>query len=145
MKKVGRVFLIFFLFVLLILVRAYLAPYFYDPLNNYFKNDYLYMGIPKLDFGFYFIHIFLRYTINSAISLFIIFLIFKDLEGWKFSVKFYSLSFLVLGLFLFLLLKYNTTNDYMLTFYIRRFLIHPIFLLVLIPAFYFQKLKLKTK
>ena len=145
MNKFIRSFLIFFLVVLLIMVRAYLAPYFYDPLNNYFKNDYLYMGIPKLDFVNYFMNILLRFTINSGISLIIIYLIFKDLKGVRFAVKFYSLSFIVLGLFLFILLMYNISNDYMLAFYVRRFLIHPIFLLVLVPAFYFQKLKLETK
>jgi len=145
MKKIARLFLIGFLFILLIMVRAYLAPYFYDPLNNYFKNDYLYMEIPKLDFWYYFVNLFLRYTINSVISLGIIFLIFKDRNGLVFSLKFYCFSFILLGLFLFLLLKYNISNDYMLTFYVRRFLTHPIFLLILVPAFYFQKLKLSTK
>ena len=103
------------------------------------------MEIPKLEFGYYFSNLFMRYAVNTIISLGIIILIFKDKKGFIFSLKFYSFSFVFLGLILFLLLKYNISSDYMLTFYIRRFLIHPIFLLILVPAFYFQKLKLSSK
>ena len=52
-------------------------------------------------------------------------------------------AFLILGLLFWVLLNYELSLGYRLTFYIRRFLIHPLFLLILLPAFYYQKLKMR--
>lgn len=142
MRKSVRILLIVVLFLMLILIRAVLQPYFYDPLLDYFKHDYLYTTIPELNFGAYFLNIFYRYFLNTIISLAIIYLVFKDVKALYFSVKFYLLAFVVLSLMLFVLLKFNVTQNYLLTFYVRRFLIQPMFVFILLPAFYYQKLKI---
>ncbi|OGS69970.1 MAG: exosortase F system-associated protein [Flavobacteria bacterium RIFCSPLOWO2_12_FULL_35_11] len=142
MRKSVRIFLIIVLFLMLILIRAVVQPYFYDPLLDYFKHDYLNASIPELDFGAYFLNIFYRYALNSIISLGIIYLVFKDVKSLYFSIKFYVLMFAVLSLMLFVLLKFNVTQNYLLTFYVRRFLIQPLFVFILLPAFYYQKLKI---
>jgi len=129
------------LFLLLILIRALVQPYFYDPLLDYFKHDYLNASIPELNFGAYFLNIFYRYFLNTVISLAIIYLVFDDKKALYFSVKFYLLAFAVLSLMLFVLLKFNVTQNYLLTFYVRRFLIQPLFVFLLLPAFYYQKLR----
>lgn len=144
MRKSVRIFLIVVLFLMLILIRAVVQPYFYDPLLDYFKHDYLNAAIPELDFGAYFLNIFYRYFLNSVISLAIIFLVFYDMKSLYFSIKFYVLMFAVLSLMLFVLLKFNVTQNYLLTFYVRRFLIQPLFVFILLPAFYYQKLKAKN-
>lgn len=143
MSKSVRIFLIIALFLMLILIRAVVQPYFYDPLLDYFKHDYLNASIPELDFGAYFLNIFYRYALNTLISLAIIYLVFYDVKSLYFSVKFYVLAFAVLGLMLFVLLKFNVTQNYLLTFYVRRFLIQPLFVFILLPAFYYQKLKVR--
>ena len=131
---------------MLILIRAVVQPYFYDPLLDYFKHDYLNASIPELDFGAYFLNIFYRYFLNTIISLAIIYLVFYDEKALYFSIKFYVLAFLVFSLMLFILLKFNVTQNYLLTFYVRRFLIQPLFVFILLPAFYYQRLKsLKTE
>ncbi len=140
MKKPIRFLLIAFLFLLLILVRAKSSSWFYDPFTQYFKNDYLYKGIPDFDLTKLLVHILYRYAINTSISLTIIYLLFKG-KYFKFSLWFYALAFVVLVLFLTIVLKFSATSDYKLLFYIRRFLIHPIFVLLLIPAF-FQKTRM---
>ncbi|HCE54726.1 MAG TPA: exosortase F system-associated protein [Lutibacter sp.] len=142
MRKSVRILLIVVLFLMLILIRAVLQPYFYDPLLDYFKHDYLNASIPELDFSAYFLNIFYRYFLNTIISLTIIYLVFKDVKALYFSVKFYLLAFVVLSLMLFVLLKFNVTQNYLLTFYVRRFLIQPMFVFILLPAFYYQKLKI---
>jgi len=141
MRKSVRISLIIILFLMLILIRALVQPYFYDPLLDYFKHDYLNASIPELDFSAYFLNIFYRYFLNSLISLAIIYLVFKDVKALYFSIKFYVLAFLVLSLLLFVLLKFNVTQNYLLTFYVRRFLIQPLFVFILLPAFYYQKVK----
>lgn len=141
MRKSVRIGLIIVLFIMLILIRALVQPYFYDPLLDYFKHDYLNASIPELDFGAYFLNIFYRYFLNTIISLAIIYLVFDDKKSLYFSVKFYVLLFAVLSLMLFVLLKFNVTQNYLLTFYVRRFLIQPLFVFILLPAFYYQKLR----
>jgi exosortase F-associated protein len=141
MRKSVRIGLIVVLFLMLILIRAVVQPYFYDPLLDYFKHDYLYTTIPELNFGAYFLNIFYRYALNTLISLAIIYLAFNDVKALYFSVKFYILVFVVLGLMLFILLKFNVSQNYLLTFYVRRFLIQPLFVFILLPAFYYQKRK----
>jgi exosortase F-associated protein len=137
MHKIFKYIVLFLLFFSLIMLRSYASDMFYDPLVLYFKNDYLYKSIPKIDKGLYLRDLFFRYFINSTISISIIYVFFKKKNYVLFSVWFYVIAFIILTFLFFLILK-EGTSDYKLLFYIRRFLIHPIFLLLLIPIF-FQK------
>jgi len=139
MKRIVQIPVI--LILMLIVIRVFIQPYFYDPLIEYFKFDYLSKPIPEMNLKVFFLNIFYRYSLNSAISLVIIYLVFKNLESLKFSFKFYVITFVILCTTLFILLSFNLILDYKFIFYVRRFLIHPVLLLVLLPAFYYQKLK----
>lgn len=143
MNFIPRILLIVLLFLMLIAVRAFVQPYFYDPLIDYFKNDYLHSTIPQIDLAHFFLNLFYRYILNTIISLAIIYLVYTNLKVLKFSIKFYIVAFIVLSIILIILLKFDLNQGYRLVFYVRRFLIHPVFLLLLLPAFYYQKLKLK--
>jgi len=138
-KRKFQILLIVLLFTLLIAVRVFVQPYFYDPLIEYFKNDYLHTEIPKLDFSKFFLNVFYRYTLNTVISLAIIYLFFNNLKIVFFSIKFYIIAFVIFSLSLFIFLKLDF--DYKLVFYTRRFLIQPLFVFLLLPAFYYQQLK----
>jgi len=141
MRKLSNIVLIVLLFAMLIAIRSFVSPYFYDPLSDYFKREYLYSPIPELNFNLYFSHVFLRYMLNAIISLALIYLFFKNRNLLLFSIKFYVISFIGLCLLLFFLLKIQDFEGYMLVFYVRRFLIQPVFVFILLPAFYYQKLK----
>jgi len=145
MKKEIRILLIVVLVFMLIGVRVIIEPCFYDPLITYFKNDYLHKSIPSLHISKYLFNIFLRYFLNTILSLIIIYLVFKNLKSLIFSVKFYLVAFLILTFTLFLVLKFNFTENYIFLFYVRRFLIHPLFLFILLPAFYYEHIKNKKK
>lgn len=140
MKKPLQILLIGVLFLMLVAVRAFVQPYFYDPLIEYFKSDYLHSAFPQLNLPLFFLNIFYRYALNAMISLAIIYLYFKNLNILKFSLQFYVIAFVLLSILLFILLKFNLGQGYMLIFYVRRFLIQPLFLLLLLPAFYYQRL-----
>jgi exosortase F-associated protein len=144
MKNSKRIILIVVLILVLVGIRAVLTPLFYDPLNDYFKNDYLYKSLPSIELGRYFLNLFLRYFLNTVISLAIIYVAFRNLKLIQFSVKFYLVAFLLLASILFTLLKFQYIDGYLLLFYVRRFLIHPIFVFILLPAFYYQKIQLKN-
>ncbi|MGV8944958.1 MAG: exosortase F system-associated membrane protein [Lutibacter sp.] len=144
MKKSLRIFFIVVLFFMLILIRAVVQPYFYDPLLDYFKYDYLNNPIPELNFGLYFLNLFYRYFLNTVISLTIIYLVFNNLKIVYFSIKLYIIAFIGLSLLLFTLLKFDILQSNILIFYVRRFLIQPLFVFILLPAFYYQKLKIEN-
>ncbi len=139
MNKWLKFIVIAVLFFMLILVRAFSKQLFYDPFISYFEDDYLYQNIPGFGSLKLFFHLFLRYLLNTIISLAIIYVAFQNKRLIKFSIKFYSIAFLVLAIVYYLLLRSGMNNGYLFTFYVRRFLIHPVFVLILLPAFYYQK------
>ena len=143
MNKFLKILLVAALFVLLLLVRAFETKLFYDPLIEYFKNDYLYKYINDIDNSKLLFNMFYRFILNSVISIGIIWTLFERKDLVKFSTIFLVFAFLVLISIFAYLLQDNFKNGYLLPFYIRRFIIHPIFLLLLLPAFYFQKLSNK--
>ena len=145
MKNFLRIFAIIVLFSLLFLVRAFATELFYDPLIVYFQNDYLYEPIPNIDSWELIISMLCRYFINSVISLGIIYLVFKKKNYVKFSTFFLMAAFIFMILIFGFLLRNQFESGYLFPFYIRRFIIHPIFLFLLLPAFYVQKKQKKKK
>lgn len=143
MDKKYRILLIILLFFILIMVRAFAQQLFYDPFIEYFKYDFLNKPIPVFSGSKLLISIFFRYTINTIISLAIIYLAFQNKNFLKFSFKFYILAFIVLNITFFIILKGELKSGYLFAFYIRRFIIHPLFVLVLLPAFYYKQLTSK--
>lgn len=144
MKKFWTIIAVGFLCVLLLLIRAYEDVLFYDPLLDFFKGDYNNFPVPDLDLLKLNLGVVLRYVFNTGISLGILWFIFKDSEIIKLSVLLYALLFvLLLMVFNFILYTSEGVQNQLPLFYVRRFLIQPIFLLVLLPAFYFQKKKLE--
>jgi exosortase F-associated protein len=143
MNKYIKIVLALFLFFLLFVVRAFESQLFYDPLLEYFKNDYLYKYIYNIDVWRLTIDMLFRYSLNSLISLGLIWVMFERKDYLKFSGFFLMLAFMILIVIFVLLLRDDFESGYLLPFYIRRFIIHPLFLLLLLPAFYYQKLSNK--
>ncbi len=143
MNKYIKIVLALVLFLLLFVVRSYESQLFYDPLLEYFKNDYLYKYIYDIDIWRLTVNLLYRYVLNSLISLSIIWVLFEKKSYIKFSGFFYMLAFMILIVVFVLLLRDDFESGYLLPFYIRRFIIHPLFLLLLLPAFYYQKLSNK--
>ncbi|QTE21715.1 exosortase F system-associated membrane protein [Polaribacter cellanae] len=140
MNKYIKIILTLILVFLLFVIRAFSAKLFYDPLIEYFKNDYLYTKMPEIDIWHLMVDMLFRYILNSIITLGIIWVLFERKDYLKFTGFFLMTAFMVLIVIFVLLLRNQFENGYLLPFYIRRFIIHPLFLLLLLPAFYFQKL-----
>jgi exosortase F-associated protein len=144
MKKALKYILLVLLISLLFLIRAFESDLFYDPLINYFQNDYLYSSMPAVNNWELVVHLLLRYTLNSVITLGIIFVVFNKKRFVKFAGFFLMLAFILLITVFVFLLRDEFKHGYLLPFYIRRFLIHPLFLFILFPTFYYMKInKLK--
>lgn len=130
---------IFIAFFLIICIRFFEDSLFYDPFLQFFKLDYQNKPLPNFD-GFKLIaNLFFRYFLNTLFSIFIIYLLFKNKNHVKVASVLYAFMFVILICILSYLLFLSQNPDYLVLFYIRRFLIQPIFILLLIPAFYFQK------
>ena len=128
----------------LILIRAFENQLFYDPFLSFFKTDYQNKPLPDFDGVSLFFGLLIRYTLNTLLSLGIIYLLFKQLQLVRFAMLLYVVFFVVLIVLFFGLLYFSEQPDYLILFYIRRFLIQPLFLVLFIPAFYYQKINRAT-
>lgn len=127
-----------FLIMLLILIRAYEETLFYDPFLSYFKDEYAHLPFPQINIIKLFFSVGIRFYLNSIISVLLLYVIFKDKQIVKFSL----LLYMILGSVLMISFIFTLTffpHEKMTLFYIRRFLIQPMFILLFIPAFYYQK------
>ena len=139
MKYLVKIVFSLIFLCLLFLIRAFETTLFYDPLIDYFQNDYLHQKIDDIDSWRLLVNLFCRYLLNSTISLGLIWVLFKRQDYVKFSGVFFVLAFVILIITFLFLLKDNLQGGYLLLFYVRRFIIHPLFLLLLVPLFFYQK------
>lgn len=134
-----RIVLAILCVLFLALIRAYEDALFYDPFLNYFKTDYHNLPLPEVENVSLFFGLLFRYFLNTVLSLAIIYVLFKDLEAIKFASILYLVFFVILAIGFFFELSILGGTNKMVLFYIRRFLIQPIFLLLFLPALYYQK------
>lgn len=134
-----RLFLSLICLAGLVLVRGFEDDLFYDPLKLFFKShNYTAQPLPELDSWLLFLNYFFRFLMNTLLSLGLIYFTFLDINILKFSALLYGIAFVILGLLFFGLFKSDLVRHQTL-FYIRRFIIHPVFVLLFIPGFYYQK------
>lgn len=144
MKKIWKYIIAGFLFSILVLIRAFENELFYDPFLNFFKHDYLQAVIPDYNGWLLFVNHIFRYGLNMLVSLAIIYVAFENKHVLKLCTGLYAVAFVILVALYFYFIQHNLSEDYLLTFYIRRFLIQPLFVLILLPAFYYQR-KIKNE
>ncbi len=141
MSKSLKYIVLFILFGLLVLIRFFENELFYDPYLTFFQNDYLYIDSPRREVLKLTAFTTLRYVLNTLISLAILYVFFIDKSIIKFSAIVYSIAFFVLLLIYLYFVINPKQEDYYLFFNVRRFLIQPIILILLLPAFYYHKLR----
>lgn len=136
-----NVFIAILLLSLLVAVRAFESQLFYDPFLIYFEGDYIKLPLPEFDGLKLFFGLSFRFFLNTILSLGIIYALFKDRGMILFVSILYLLLFVVLILAFFSIVHFFKNQENLLLFYVRRFLIQPLFLILFLPAFYYQKLK----
>jgi exosortase F-associated protein len=125
----------------LIMVRAFETKVFYDPFLAYFKGDFYHKAFPEFDWTKVILNVSFRYLINSILSILVIWFLFWNKKYAKYA------ALILIGFFIILLPTYlwMIQNEFKIGenfgFYIRRFLIQPYLLLILIPAFYYHQQK----
>jgi exosortase F-associated protein len=123
-----------------VIVRAYEDNLFYDPFLNYFKSNVNALPLPTYDYFRLLIGLLFRYGLNAAFSLGLIYVLFRDREMIAFASFLYALFFIILVFLFYTNIYFYGARNNLVLFYVRRFLIQPIFVILFIPAFYYQKL-----
>lgn len=142
MKRFIKILLIIFLLGTLASIRFFETQLFYDPLIDFFQGKYLNGIKPEFEYWKLLIHTSMRFLLNTAISLLILFVAFKDGGILRFSGMLYGVLFISLMVVFSIMLSYaDSIENYMPLFYVRRFLIQPILIILLLPAFYYYKMQ----
>lgn len=139
MHKGIKIIALLLLFGLLVVIRMFASTLFYDPLITFFKINHTTDGLPAMDDFRLLSHVALRFLLNTVISMAILWVLFEKKEILKFSLFLYSIAFAILMSVFFVLIQSDAEGGHITLFYVRRFLIQPLLVLILIPAFYFQK------
>ncbi len=143
-----RRFVIFFgvlLVFALVSVRFFQELLFYDPLIVFFKSAYTSQtALPPLDLLRLIVHTAIRFWLNASISIVLILLLFCSRENFNILLFIYGTVFVLLLIAYVLVIVWYEVELHLLLFYIRRFLIQPMMLLILIPAFYYHRLMSKA-
>lgn len=125
--------------MMLAMVRMFEYQFFYDPFMYFFESAFR----PHEELNFppmMFFNVFLRFLINTIISLTILYVAFRNKGIIKFSGVIYAVFFIVLFPLFVYLMQNVQPDDYLAAFYVRRFLAHPVLILILLPAFFYHRL-----
>ena len=128
------------LILLLILIRMFENQLFYDPFLSYFKSEYANSPFPKFNIFKLFFSLGIRFYLNMVISLGLLYVVFDDRKIVKFSIFLFMVLGSILLISFFFVLTFFAEESKMTLFYLRRFLIQPILILLFIPGFYYQKI-----
>ncbi|QED38179.1 exosortase F system-associated protein [Antarcticibacterium arcticum] len=145
MKARYRIVGISLLVGMLVFIRYFEARIFYDPLLEFYHSDYLKDTTPNFETLELLLNVFYRFFLNSIISLAIIYVAFLDKSILKFSFLLYAILFVIAFPVLMFLIFTIENHNFLALFYVRRFFIHPIFVIILLPAFYYYRLNIRQR
>lgn len=126
----------------LVAVRKFETVLFYDPLLQFFKNAWHHQ-LPQMDLMKLYVHVFFRYMLNLLLTVLIVKVMFNNQAYVKFTIIVGLLGFLLLLPLYAYMINHQLNFGEMIFFYVRRFLIQPMFLIILIPCFYYQEMRNK--
>ncbi len=138
-NKYLKLFWILIIILLLVLIRAFEDILFYDPFLSYYKKQFNNINFPQINLFQLSFGLTLRFFLNSVLSISLLWVVFKDRGMINFVIFLYLGLFFVLLLSFFFVYHFYAEDGKMILFYIRRFLIQPIFILLFLPGFYYQK------
>lgn len=123
----------------LIGIRAVEGMIFYDPFLTYFKSADQSAIFPSFYWGKLLLSYLCRFGLNSFFSVLIIHFLFQNKAWTKQALLLITLIFvIVFPIYIFCI--YDKFHfGYLFSFYIRRFVIQPLPLLLIVPIFYYRK------
>ena len=128
----------------LIGVRMVEDVLFYDPFLNYFRASDKSSLFPEFEWSSLILSHLFRFLLNLALSTLIVHLIFQK-KKWTLQAVILMLMVFAITFPIYLYcVKTEFNIGHLFSFYMRRFVIQPIILLMIIPLFYYRQ-KLATE
>jgi exosortase F-associated protein len=123
----------------LVSVRIFEDTLFYDPFLNYFHEANQNIDFPSFEWGKLIAGYLFRFALNLLFSCLIIYGLFKrrswTIQGLIMMVIVFAIAF---PIYLYCIHdKFET--GYLFSFYMRRFVIQPLIILLIVPMFYYRK------
>ena len=142
MKLLNAALIILGIFAL-IAVRMAEENLFYDPFLDYFQTADKEAVFPEFEWAKLIIHYVFRFSLNLVLSVLIVHFIFSD-KKWTIQAVVLILLVFAITFPIYLYCIYTKFEiGYLFSFYMRRFVIQPLILLLIVPLFYYRKQLLK--
>lgn len=120
-------------------VRTVESGLFYDPFLLYFKNPDFRTSFPNFNWLPLILNYLFRFGLNVVFSLVIIQSLFKN-KKWTLQALVLMLLIFFITFLIYLFCIYTKFEvGYLFSFYMRRFVIQPLLLLLIVPLFYYRK------
>lgn len=137
MNKIARLVITFFCLLGFLYIRFRESELFYDPLIDYYHGDYQNRALPTLQEGKLFLNVLYRYVLNFILSIGLLWAAFTDTQILKFASLFYIFVCIILIILMYICIQGYDPKGYLPLFYVRRFLIQPLLIFLLLPAFFY--------
>lgn len=122
----------------LIAIRMFEDQLFYDPFVAYFHKANKYADFPDFEWLKLTVHYFFRFLLNLILSLVVVQFIFRN-KKWTIQAAILILIVFAITLPIYLYCIHTKFEiGYLFSFYMRRFVIQPLTLLLIIPLFYYR-------
>ena len=139
MRKILNWLFVFVGILGLISVRFVEDKIFYDPFLAFFKGDYKVAMIPDFDSVKLITSHLLRFLLNLFFSAVVVHFMFSNKKWTLQAVALMTIAFLFFFPIYLWCLYSKMEVGYLFTFSVRRFVIQPVILLLIIPIFYYRK------
>jgi len=123
----------------LIGVRMLEDRLFYDPFLNYFHEANKNMDFPVFEWGKLILGHFFRFILNLLFSCLILQCLFKNKEWTIQGAILIGIIFAITFPIYLYCIHTQFEIGYLFSFYMRRFVIQPLVLLLVVPLFYYRK------
>lgn len=128
-----------FCVIMFALIRQFEDVLFYDPFLAFFKGEFAGAALPGYDGLQLLGSLAFRYGLNTLVSLVLIYALFRNKDQLRFAAVLYAFFFVLLIIAFFAVIKVFGNSNLTVLFYIRRFLIQPLWVILFLPAFYYQE------
>ena len=123
----------------LVSVRIFEDTLFYDPFLNYFHEANQNIAFPPFEWGKLIGGYLFRFVLNLLCSCLIIYGLFKSKE-WTIQGAVMMVIVFAIAFPIYLYCIHNKFEiGYLFSFYMRRFVIQPLIILLIVPMFYYRK------
>lgn len=137
--KVLNWFLVFLGISGLVAVRVFEDQLFYDPFLNFFHEANKHALFPDFDWAKLFVGHLFRFSLNLFFSAVVVQFVFKN-KRWTFQAAILITIVFAITFPIYLFCVHTRFEiGYLFSFYMRRFVIQPLILLLIIPMFYYRE------